>query len=80
MYDPACEELAEVFIDDPPERSRLLKVGYTEAELIGLQRRLAQTIQEAVEGWFAQLEGELEERASRRSKGKQKCMPGEAAG
>jgi hypothetical protein len=61
-YDPACEELAELFIDDPPEHSRLLKAGYTPGELIGLQRKLAQTIQEAVEDWFSQLDDELKAR------------------
>ena len=59
-YDPACEDLAELFIDDPPERSRLLKAGYSLGDLVALRRRLAVRIQEAVEDWFSELEGEIE--------------------
>jgi len=58
-YDPACEELAEVFIDDPPERSRILAVGFTQDDLVTLRHRLAQTIQDAIEGWFTALEDEI---------------------
>jgi hypothetical protein len=59
-FDPACEDLAELFIDDPPQRSRLLRVGYAQAELDILRRRLAQHIQEAIEDWFAVLDDEIE--------------------
>jgi len=59
MYDPACEELAELFIDDPPETSRLLKVGYSFSDLELLRRRLAERIQEAIEDWFSELEDEI---------------------
>jgi hypothetical protein len=62
MYDPACEDLAELFIDDPPTRSRLLKVGYTQEELVGMQRRLAQLIQDCIEDWFDVIEDEIAER------------------
>lgn len=59
-FDPACEDLAELFIDDPPQRSMLLKVGYTQGELDHLRRRLAQHIQDAIEGWFSMLDDEIE--------------------
>lgn len=58
-FDPDCEDLAEGFIEDPPARSRLLKAGYTLAELDQLRRQLAQAIQDAIEGWFATLDDEI---------------------
>ena len=61
-FDPDCEDLAEGFIDDPPMRSRLLKVGFTQVELDQLRRRLAQRIQDAIEDWFTELGEEIEER------------------
>jgi septation ring formation regulator EzrA len=58
-YDPDCEDLAEGFIDDPPQRSRLLKAGYSQVELDQLRRQLAQRIQDAIEDWFSALEDEI---------------------
>lgn len=63
-YDPACEELAEAFIDDPPEKSRLLKIGLSLDELAVQRRRLAQVIQDAIEDWFTLFEAELEDRSA----------------
>ena len=61
-YDPACEDLAEMFLDDPPQRALLEARGYDVNQLDGLRRRLAQHIQEAVEDWFSLLEDEIGER------------------
>jgi hypothetical protein len=59
-FDPACEDLAELFIDDPPARSELLKRGYTIGQLDDLRRQLAQRIQDAVEDWFAEHDEETD--------------------
>jgi|HubBroStandDraft_5_1064220.scaffolds.fasta_scaffold356681_1 hypothetical protein len=61
-YDPACEDLAEMFLDDPPQRALLEARGYDVNQLDGLRRQLAQHIQEAVEDWFSLLEDETGER------------------
>lgn len=61
-YDPHCEDLAEGFLEDPPQHSRLIKAGYTLAELDELRRDLARTIQSAVEDFFAVLDDEIEAR------------------
>jgi hypothetical protein len=60
-FDPACEDLAELFLDDPPQRSLLLHRGLTINQIDALRPRLAQHIQDAVEDWFAQLDAEREE-------------------
>jgi hypothetical protein len=57
-HDPACEDLAELFLDDPPQRRRLIDKGYTASQLDVLRGKLAERIQEAVEDWFAALEEE----------------------
>lgn len=62
-YDPDCEDLAERFIEDPPEHKRLLAAGYTLAQLDDLRRQLAQHIQEAVEDFFATIDDEIQAKA-----------------
>ena len=52
-WDPACEDLAEHFLDD---HQLLAKHG--PAQLDVMRRQLAQHIQDAVEDWFAGQEGD----------------------
>lgn len=64
-FDPACEDLAELFIEDPPQRRRLTLAGYSVTEVDGLRHRLAQCIQGAIEDWFSVLDDEIEARERR---------------
>lgn len=59
MRDPACEDLAEHFLEDSRERKRLVDAGFTLAEIDQLRGRLAGAIQLAVEEWFDALEDEI---------------------
>lgn len=54
-WDPACEDLAEHFLDDP----RWLRArSVTLAQVDQMRRELAQHIQNAVEDWFSGQEGD----------------------
>jgi len=55
-YDPACEDLAEIFLEDPPQQALLKARGYDVNARDALRRKLARHIQEAVEDWFSTLE------------------------
>jgi hypothetical protein len=66
-FDPACEDLAEMFLDDPPVRKRLIDDGYSLSEIDDLRRRLALTIQGAIEDWFVGLDDEIETTRGRRA-------------
>jgi hypothetical protein len=56
-WDPACEDLAEHFLDDP-RRRMTPSSGYALERLDEMRRELAQRIQDAVEDWFAEHDDE----------------------
>jgi hypothetical protein len=57
-FDLACEDLAEMFLDDGPMRALLAARGYSISQIDALRPKLAQHIQDAVEDWFSLLEDE----------------------